>query len=86
MNLVREKRIKEEEEERTGLDLIYKEKIVQAEQEKLAQLAITTKLEEEEKRLKEEEERRLKESQEQEEIIKPEEEKDEEKEENKKED
>ena len=67
MNLVREKRIKEEEDERKRLDLIYKEKIIKTEQEKLTQLAIATKLEEEE-------ERRLKQSPEQEEIIQPEEE------------
>mgnify|MGYP001490323685 CR=1 FL=1 len=76
MKLVREKRIKEEDGEREKLNLIYKEKIIKAEQEKLAQLAIATKLKEglEEEGL-EEEEKRLEESQEQAEIIQPEEEK-----------
>jgi len=78
MNLVREKRINEEDEERKRLDLTYKEKIIKAEQEKIAQLEAVTKLDEEE-------EERSKESQEQEKIIQSEEEKDEEKEKDKKE-
>ena len=51
MNLMREKRVEEEDEARERLDLIYKEKIKKAEQEKLTQLEISTKLEEEEGKL-----------------------------------
>ena len=91
MYLIRERRIKEEDEERKGLDQIYKEKIKKAEQEKLVQLEVATKLEEEEeeRRHKEEEEKRLEELEESQEIgkiIQSEEEKDEGKEGDKKED
>ena len=45
MDSVKEKRLKEENEERTRLDLMYKEKIEKAEEEKLVQLDVVTKLE-----------------------------------------
>ena len=74
MNLIRKNRIKEEDEERESVDQIYKEKIIKAEQEKLAQLEITTKLKEEEEQGKiiQPEEKK---EEEQEEIIQPVEEK-----------
>ena len=51
MDLVREKRIKEEEE-REELNQIYKEKIAKIEQEKLIQIKVRIKLEEEEKEIR----------------------------------
>ena len=76
MDLVREKRIKEEEE-REELNQIYKEKIAKIEQEKLVQTEAEIKLEEGES------ETRSEELQEQEKIIWPVKERDEEKNEEK---
>ena len=55
MDLVREKRIKEEEEEREELNQIYKEKIAKIEQEKLVQTEAGIKLEEGEREIRPEE-------------------------------